>query len=249
MSLLRRFIAANRGLSRRLQGRFPAWFASDSYRVEILRRIELELAREPGPVLEVGGVDRPLLEKVGDHDYDGMDIERREACDEIYDHFLHQSVEAPIGRHYGMVVSFTLLEHVRDNEAALDSIFRALVPGGTTHHYVPSRNHPYSLCLRLVGPRLQRRLIRHLRPGSEEETGYPAFFHHCSPGAMRALLEGTGFEEVDVLPYYRANDYFAFFTPAFLLVTAFENLCWRLGWSSFASGFVISARKPGREWS
>ncbi len=44
--------------------------------------------------------------------------------------------------------------------------------------------------------------------------------------------------------YYRANDYFAFFFPAFVAITAFENLCRRFDWSYFASGFVISGRKP-----
>lgn len=246
--MLDRFIGANRKLSRWMEERFRPFFASESYRVEMMRRIELDLEREPGDVLEVGGIDRPLLKKVGDYGYDGMDVEHKEACDAIYDHFLQQSVEDPIPRSYGMVISYTLLEHVRNNEAAFDSIYRALVPGGTTHHYVPSCNHPYALCLRLVGPRLQRRLIRRLRPGSAEETGYPAFFHHCSPDAMRALLAKTGFAQIEIRPYYRANDYFAFFAPAFALITAFENLCRRMGWSRFASGFVVSARKPGREW-
>lgn len=43
--------------------------------------------------------------------------------------------------------------------------------------------------------------------------------------------------------FYPANDYFAFFTPAFILVTLFENICKSLNWEVFASGFVISAKK------
>jgi hypothetical protein len=61
---------------------------------------------------------------------------------------------------------------------------------------------------------------------------------------MARLFEDVGFEDVRATCFYRANDYFAFFFPAFVAVTAFENLCRRLGWSYFASGFVISGRKP-----
>jgi hypothetical protein len=40
------------------------------------------------------------------------------------------------------------------------------------------------------------------------------------------------------------SEYFAIFVPAFLAVAAFENIVKRFGWSYFASGFVISGRKP-----
>ena len=245
MSVVRRFATANRSRCRALERVFPRFFRGDLHAEELDRRIEFDLEREPGAVLEVGGIDRPLLKKNPHYIYDGLDIEEKNACYEIYDHFLVQSIEKPLDRHYEMIISTAVLEHVPDNVAAFDTIYRALAPGGSIHHYMPSKNHPYALCLRLVGPRLQRFLIRHLRPDSVGITGYPTFFHHCTPGGMRALLAHTGFCDIDIKPYYRANDYFAFFIPAFLVITAFENLCQRFGWSFFASGFVVSARKPG----
>lgn len=245
MDPIRRFVGANRALSRAAARRYRGFFEERSYRDEMLRRVESDLAREPGDVLEVGGIDRPMLKRNAEFHYDGMDIDEKPRCHELYDRFLVQSIERPVERGYRMILSFTLLEHVRDNRAALDSIYRALEPGGTTHHYVPSRNHPYALCLRLLGRKLQRSLIAVLRPDSVGETGYPAFFDHCSPRAMAGLLTRIGFCEITITPYYRANDYFAFCFPAFVLVTAFENLCRRFGWSRFASGFVMSARRPG----
>ena len=120
------------------------------------------------------------------------------------------------------------------------------MPGHTAIDHVPGKGHPYALALRLVGAKLQRRLIRMLRPKEVAISGYPAFFHHCTAAGMARLFEGVGFEGVRVSNYYRANDYFAFFFPAFVAITAFENLCRRFGWSYFASGFVISGRKPKR---
>ena len=61
---------------------------------------------------------------------------------------------------------------------------------------------------------------------------------------MANLFEDVGFEDVQVTNYYRANDYFAFFFPAFVAVTAFENICKAFGRTYFASGFVITGRKP-----
>ena len=61
---------------------------------------------------------------------------------------------------------------------------------------------------------------------------------------MANLFEAIGFGYVQLTIYYRANDYFAFFFPAFVAVTAFENICTRFNWTYFASGFVITGRKP-----
>jgi len=61
---------------------------------------------------------------------------------------------------------------------------------------------------------------------------------------MTKTFQAVGFTEIDVQPFYRANDYFAFFIPAFIIVTLYENVCRWLNLRALASGFVISARKP-----
>ena len=143
-----------------------------------------------------------------------------------------------------MIISITVLEHVPDNASAARAMFGALKPGGTMHHYVPSKWHPYSVALRLVGPSLQKKLIAILRPEAVAVTGYPAFFDHCSPGDMERLLQQAGFGDIRIKAFYRASDYFAFFLPAYLAVVLFEALCEACGWRLFASGFVISAARP-----
>ncbi len=245
MSALRRLVAANRRACNRLAARYPGFFGYPSYHDELRARVERDLEKGLGPVLEAGGIDRPMLARDAGYRYDGLDIEEKPSCHEIYDRFFVQSIEDPIPERYGVILSMTLLEHVPDNAAAARQIHDALLPGGATHHYVPSKGHPYALILRLVGPRWQKRLIGALRTAeSAAITGYPTFFDHCSVRQMARLLREAGFEDVDLRCFYRANDYFAFLVPAFVLATAFENLCRALGWSYFASGFVISGRKP-----
>ena len=178
------------------------------------------------------------------YEFVGLDIDERPECARLYDRFIVQSIEDPLPVNADIILSFTLLEHVPDNKAAISVMFQGLKPDGVTHHYIPSGFHPYSLALRAIGPRLQKRLIPILRPGAEEVTGYPAFFHLCSPNKMERAFRDAGFTDVDIEPFYRAKDYFAFFTPLFVVVTLFENLCQRLNLRGLASGFVISARKP-----
>ena len=136
-----------------------------------------------------------------------------------------------------------LLEHLPNNTLSMEVMYNCLNRDGIMVHYIPSKNHFYSLCLRLVGPTLQKILIKHLRPNTVEITGYPAFFHKCTPNQMNKLYESIGFKNVEVIPYYRATDYFAFFIPAYLFVAIFENLFEYFGVSLFASGFIIKAER------
>lgn len=239
----------NRRMCDRMRERYPGIFDSLSYKQELDSRIEMSIAdQKPSHVLEVGGIDRPLLAKGRGYVYHGIDIEDKEGCHNIYDEFIVQSIESPLAKKlfYDLVVSITLLEHVPNNSAAIANIYSALKPGGVTHHYIPAKWHPYSILLRMIGPKWQKRLIRVLRSGAVEVTGYPAFFDHCSVGEMSELFNNCGFEKIDVLPYYRANDYFAFFVPFYVVVSLIENLCARLNWTALASGFVISAERPAQ---
>jgi len=247
MEILSRFVAANRAWCRAAERRFPRFFGFPSYQDELRRRIAANLAECTGEVLEIGGVDRPFLSRNGRYRYVGMDIEENPRCHDVYDRFVVQSVEEPIRGEYDLVMSITLLEHVRDNASSIANIFDALRPGCETHHYVPGKGHPYALALRAVGPAWQKRLISALRSEAAEITGYPTFFDHCTRREMVQLFEDVGFEAVRVSTFYRANDYFAFFFPAFIAVTGFENLCRALDWGYFASGLVISGRKPKRD--
>ena len=64
-----------------IRARFPAAFSSPPYLQELLARIQADIdARRPVSVLEIGGIDRPLLAKGRGYAYDGLDIESREGC-------------------------------------------------------------------------------------------------------------------------------------------------------------------------
>ena len=245
LSIIRAFVKINRSASKWLLKKFPSIFSEQPFKEHLKNKIQSSiLLDKPNIILEVGGVDRPLLRKSPVYVFMGLDIEERPGCSYLYDKFVVQSIEHPISYPADMIISMTLLEHVPNNEASVKSMFAGLSQNGTTHHYIPSGLHPYSMCLRLVGPKIQKKLIPILRPGAENVTGYPTFFDHCTPRAMERLFGNVGFTEIKVKTFYSANDYFAFFTPAYILVSLFEKICSALRLRLFASGFIISARKP-----
>tara|TARA_A100001035_G_C27778124_1_gene500202 strand:- start:1935 stop:2669 length:735 start_codon:yes stop_codon:yes gene_type:complete len=240
------FVKFNLKLSRFLARKFPNFFLdSRDFRTDLLRMINNSIPDfENLRILEIGGIDRPLLKKSNQYCYCGLDIEYKEKCNDLYDEFNVQSIESPLENNYNLIISITLLEHVENNKKAFLNIFNSLIDGGKTFHYVPSKNHFYSLILRLVGPKLQKIIIKHLRPqASLEITGYPAFFDLCSPYELKKVLLDIGFKNIKIIPYYKAGDYFAFFTPLYFLVAFLENICEKLNLRYFASGLIISANK------
>lgn len=245
--MLRKFVYLNKGLCDRISARYPK-FAFDPHdddsRTRLLDIINALVERgHIRKILEIGCIDRPLLQRTDECRYDGLDMAYDKKCDELYDTFHHQSIEKPIRDHYDLIISKALLEHVPDVGLAMQNIYNALDNDGYTVHFVPSKNHPYSLILRIVGHRWQGRMISWFRPWAQNITGYHAYFDHCSPGEMSVLLAGRKFRHVSVIPFYRANDYFRSFAPLFLMVTLFENLCKKFMLSTFCSGFIVVARK------
>lgn len=243
--MIRRFISFNKKISRSIKARCPKLFVGDNSHEELGQRIWADIAALPAKsVLECGGIDRPLLRKQDVSEYIGLDIESRPACYEVYHKFIVQSVEQPIDVRVDMVISTTLMEHVPDTSAAFKAVHGALRPGGTTHHYIPCKWHPYSIALRLVGWRMQRYLINLLRPEAAGVSGYRTFFDNCSPGGLRRAMLQAGFADINIKPYYRAADYFEMLVPVYVLVGLFETMCEKFNFSFFAAGVVLSGRKP-----
>ncbi len=245
LSILESFVSANIKICRLLERNYPSFFVEsvDNYslRDELIdQHIKI---KTPKTIIEIGGIDRPLITKSSKYKYIGVDIEHKKECYEIYDEFFIQSVEDEMPFKGDLIISTEVLEHVENNLQSFKSMFNSLNENGTVIHYIPSKNHFYSIILRIVGPKLQKILIKYLRPHAADVTGYPAFFDYCSPSKMKKLCEEVGFKDVEVIPFYKATDYFAFFFPAFIFVSIFENLFELFNLKVFASCFILKAKK------
>lgn len=248
-SLLRRFAQANIRVCVALEKRFPKALAAKlggaTYLSEMRRRLAPYQERGGVRILEVGGVDRPLIERSNGYVFAGLDIDEQERCYEVYDEFTVQSVEEPIKGDYDVIYSVTVLEHVPDNEAAARSMFGAQSPGGISMHYVPCKTHPYALLLRLVGTKMQGYLLSLVSHGDEPMGGYPTFFDHCSPRDMERVFREAGYSDVEIVPYYSTTPYFRAFVPIHLLMVVLMRISEALGLRAASAGFLLVARKGG----
>lgn len=242
--MIKGFINLNRTLSRKFSERYKDFVGSDNYKIIMLCEINNFLHyKNYSFVLEAGGIDRPLLNKSEKIKYDGLDIEYKEKCLEIYDDYYVQSIEESLQNKYDLICSFAVLEHVRDNNKSFQVMFNALNNDGMMIHYLPNKYHPYSIISRVLGSKLAIKLLKITHPQTIGISGYPSFYNQCSVNDMQRLCYKIGFKDIQIIPYYRANFYFEICFPFFFLVTVWENICKKFNWSTFCSGFIIIAKK------
>jgi hypothetical protein len=241
--MLNKFINVNCLLSDTFCKVFKKFTHENNYSEIVAKRIETFLSqRKSSRILEVGGIDRPILKKAPGRVFDGLDIEYSPRMDEIYDNVFIKSIETPLAETYDLIYSMTLLEHVEDNSRSIASIYGGLNSGGHTVHYIPSKSHPYSIVLQMVGPLLGKKLVHTLYPESKGLSGYKTYFNKCSPDEMQGVFEECGFNDIEIIPFYRVS-YFRFFFPLFLMVICWENFCKCLKLRQMCSGFIIIATK------
>jgi len=242
---IRKFIRINRIISFNLSNRIPGLFRDADYSSKLLGLINesIKSSKQPLRILEIGGINRPLLSKSKKYTYIGMDIDFTENCNNLYDHFIIGSVEEPIVKNVDLIISKTLLEHVENNEDSYKQMMAALNSGGKIIHYFPAKNHPYSILTRLISHKWQRKLISLLRSNTIETTGYKTYYHLCSYSELRNYLKSLNFKQVVIQPFWGASDYFTFFVPFFILVSLFNRLCEKLHMVYFASGLIVIANQ------
>jgi len=243
--MFKNFIRINKSICKKLEIRFPNFFGDpDNYNDDFKKLIDNYINhKSPKNILEAGGSNRPVLKKSKNYVFFGLDIDSNPENYKVYDSFLLQSIEKKLNQKFDMIISKTLLEHLPNNEKSLLTIYNGLNHDGVTMHYVPNKYHFYSVILRIIGPKLQKILIHHLRPEAETVTGFPAFFDNCSPNQMRKLLQNIGFKGIKIKTYFRATDYFSFFVPIFIIIAIFENLFKYFDLKLFASGMILIAKK------
>jgi 2-polyprenyl-6-hydroxyphenyl methylase/3-demethylubiquinone-9 3-methyltransferase len=141
------------------------------------------------------------------------------------------------------IVSSSLLEHLRDVDAFIESSARALKPGGRWIHVLPSKFAPFSIANQLLPRRLGRRVLFSLLPETQGKCGFRAYYDRCYYSALLALLERHGFEVEEVYVGYFQSWYLSFFLPAFLASALYELVIYKLGAKNLAAYLVVSARR------
>lgn len=144
-----------------------------------------------------------------------------------------------------MIVSRSVLEHLRDVRSFVAEARRALKEGGYFIHLFPCRFAPFAMINRALPHAVSRRLLYSLVPETKGIGGFPAVYRDCYYSATRRVLEDNGFEIEDIITSYYQSPYFAFFLPFYLLSAAYELAVQTLGAKNLCAYLLVVAKKSG----
>jgi len=121
-----------------------------------------------------------------------------------------------------IVMSVSVMEHLRDPLAAYREIHRVLKPGGNLLFLTPNLWDYGSLTAKLIPSRFHPFLVARVEGRKEEDT-FPTHFRSNTLGAVRRLAQGAGFvlEDHEYLSQY--PNYFLFSRVLFYLGMAYEK--------------------------
>ena len=253
MSLLTRFIAANRRLSKATEERLPPFFTHHLHTLYKYEVAELLNRRSGLVILDIGGgKDCPFLPYVNEPrthlivalDYSEKELRRNRHID--------QKIVADAAAHgfpfrdrsVDLIVSRSVLEHLEDNAVFFENCAHVLRPGGVLIHTFACKFAPFSLINQLLPNRLARRLIAYFHPQWQDDCGFRAFYDRCYFSAVRRLLERNDFQNSRFTFRYYQSIYFDFFFPLYALMLAYDLIISFLGVRNLACGLLVTAERP-----
>ncbi len=200
-------------------------------------------------ILDIGPGRKPSLEPhlrpPGCH-WVALDIsadELRLAPPGSYDSVVIADVEQPVTEllnGFDLVVSWQVLEHVRDLERVLANLHGYLRPDGRFVAMLSGEFAWFALANRVLPDRLAVAALHRLL-GRPPESVFPAHYDHCNYSALQRLL--SGWREADVVPLFGGGNYLSFSPLLENAYLAYENFVIRRHWRNLATHYVISASK------
>jgi ubiquinone/menaquinone biosynthesis C-methylase UbiE len=142
-----------------------------------------------------------------------------------------------------LVVTRTLLEHVKGVPAAICHIGRIVKPNGTTLHLVPGRYSLFGLAARLLPFGPLKWLVHAVRPETRGQVEFPVHYDHCHPAALERLFRAAGFRNVKIEICWSQSSYFAPILPGFILVALYQAIVRRLGVRALAAYMIVHAER------
>jgi ubiquinone/menaquinone biosynthesis C-methylase UbiE len=244
--MLKAFLALNRRLSTRIEGRLPQCRTSIYEEYDRIARTLVDGG--PHIVLDVGGGRESHIAQFCSKDSTiiALDISGDELAQ---NHKATQKVVADACKEFplrsesvDLVTSYCVLEHLPNVTAFCRHASRVLRPGGAMLHVFPCRYALFSIANRVFPFRASRWLISTLT-GKPKTYGFPAYYDQCSPAKIQRALAQAGFYvETTVLNFYQSF-WFTFFAPLYSVCVLWELVLMALRLRPLCGHVVVLARK------
>jgi SAM-dependent methyltransferase len=215
---------------------------------EFWDEVNAALARA-GAVLDVGSGRRPTIapeDRPAGVEYVGLDISAEElalAPDGAYDQTVaadaSELVQDLVGR-FDLILSWQVLEHVRDLPGAAANFHAYAKPGGTFVAMLSGRYAAYAVANRVLPADTARKFVARLRR-RPIDTVFPAHYDHCDEKGLKEAF--SDWERVEVIPLWRGADYFERLPGLLGLYLRYEDLAIKRGWNGLATNYVVIARR------
>lgn len=254
-SIFRRFIEANRKMSRWFDRMLPADYWRDG-NSDFRNRFALEYLRPGMLVYDIGSGARPFLSAERKAELGvrvvGVDISETElklAPEESYDAIRVSDIAHLEGNGVAdLAICQSVLEHVRDNRGALRSLASIVRPGGTVVMFMPNRFALFAMLNRLLPEAIKRRLLFSIYPETVDGYGFKAYYDNCTPQRMERIARAAGLEPQERVHYWHSA-YFQFFAPLHIGWRAYIVAVRALfGWRA-AETFSLAFRRPEKAGS
>jgi SAM-dependent methyltransferase len=144
-----------------------------------------------------------------------------------------------------LITMYSGIEHFENTERFLQECFLALRPGGLCMAQFPGRYAPFAILNRCLRHRFTQFLLSNLRPGSQGELGFRAYYDRTNYSAFVRLARASGFGIEYSLPGFFSSGYFAFLIPIYLVSIFLDLLRFAAGVKDLASYNLFVLRKPG----
>lgn len=246
MSVLQRFLQANRRLSARFDRRDDAalYARYDAYVGRALRGLPAG-----GIVADVGGGRSCSFAEMLplEHALTIVAIDESEeelAANSTADRTMVADVSRDIPFSDGevdLLVSRTLLEHVPDVQGAATAMARVLKPGAETIHLLPCRYALFAVVARVIPFGVAKRLLHFTIPESKGVVEFEVVYDRGHPRALERVFTEAGFREVRVECTWDQAAYFHSLFPAFLVVLLYQRLAALLRVRALASYAIVRA--------
>jgi SAM-dependent methyltransferase len=176
--------------------------------------------------------------------YAGLDISAEELAlappgsyDEKIVSAAEQRVSDLVGR-FDLIVSWGVLEHIRDLPPAATNFRAYLKPGGTFVAFLAGRYAAFAVANRMIPWWLGRRLVARLTR-REVDIVFRAYYDHCDLRGLQAAF--SGWDELEVVPLWGGAGYFERIPGMFGLYIRYEDFASSHGWNRLATHYVVTA--------